>query len=142
VRPDTVFDWFYSNETLAWWLLLISIVSFIGTIMLVPVILSCIPADYFTPAARRRMSRNRPRFLLLLPLWIIKNTLAILFILAGVLMLALPGQGILTILVGLVLLDFPGKYRLERRLISIPSVHRGVDWIREKAGKAPLELDD
>ena len=37
-------------------------------------------------------------------------------------MLVLPGQGILTILMGLFLMNFPGKYRLERKVVTLPQV--------------------
>jgi hypothetical protein len=55
-------------------------------------------------------------------------------------MLVLPGQGLLAILVGVMLANFPGKYALERRIISRPAVARGVNRIREMAGRPPFEL--
>ena len=54
-------------------------------------------------------------------------------------MLVVPGQGLLTILIGVMLTDFPGKYALERRLISQPSIFNAINWIRDKAGKEPLK---
>ena len=36
----------------------------------------------------------------------------------GILMLVLPGQGLLTILVGLMLSDYPGKFKLEKELLK------------------------
>jgi drug/metabolite transporter (DMT)-like permease len=40
-----------------------------------------------------------------------KNLLGVAFVLAGVMMLVLPGQGVLTIVVGAVLADFPASTR-------------------------------
>ena len=57
---------------------------------------------------------------------------------AGILMLALPGQGLLTIIIGLVLMDFPGKYHAERWVISRHSILLTSNWIRKKADKPAL----
>jgi len=55
------------------------------------------------------------------------------------LMLVLPGQGLLTIVTGLLLINYPGKYKLEQKLVAIPSVFRALNWIRVKANKPPLK---
>ena len=71
--------------------------------------------------------------------WLVaKNIAGLIFILAGMAMLVLPGQGLISILLGLSLTNFPGKYRLERFLISRPAILRSVNWIRRKADKDPL----
>ena len=62
-----------------------------------------------------------------------------ILIIAGIVMLVLPGQGILSILVGIGLTDFPGKYRLERWLARQPAVFNTMNWIRRKRGVADLE---
>ena len=67
-----------------------------------------------------------------------KNLLGIIFVIAGIMMLALPGQGLLTIIIGLVLMDFPGKYHAERWVISRHSILRTTNWIRKKAGKPEM----
>lgn len=133
-----MFEWFYNNETLAWWLLAISLTSFLTTLIAVPIILVRIPQDYFSFQNRHRIPwRNRNRFWRL-PLLLAKNLSGVIFIVLGVLMLVLPGQGLLTILIGLVLLDFPGKYRVERWVVNQPVVLRSINWVRVKAGKAEL----
>lgn len=133
-----MFDWIYNNEVLAWWLLVISIFSFLATLIAIPVILIRLPDDYFSSPDRHRIPwQSRNRFLRL-PLFILKNLLGVIFILLGVLMLVLPGQGLLTIIIGLVLLEFPGKYRVERWAVNRPTVLGAINWIRTKAGKADL----
>lgn len=133
-----MFEWFYNNETLAWWLLAISLTSFVTTLIAVPIILVRIPQDYFSFQYRHRIPwRNRNRFWRL-PLLLAKNLSGVIFIVLGVLMLVLPGQGLLTILIGLVLLDFPGKYRVERWVVNQPVVLRSINWVRVKASKAEL----
>ena len=68
----------------------------------------------------------------------IKNVAGLIFLLAGIAMLVLPGQGLLTILIGVSLLDFPGKRRLELYLVQKRPVLRAINWIREKAQRPPL----
>ena len=71
-----------------------------------------------------------------------KNLLGGLLVLSGIAMLVLPGQGLLTIAMGLLLMDFPGKHRLERRIVRTRPVLRSINWLRRKAHKNPLKIDD
>jgi hypothetical protein len=70
----------------------------------------------------------------------IKNIIGYALILGGLLMLVLPGQGLFTIFIGLILSNYPGKYKLERKLISIPSIFKMVNWLRDKSNKPPLDI--
>jgi hypothetical protein len=70
-----------------------------------------------------------------------KNVLGVIFLIAGLAMLALPGQGILTIVIGLALLDFPGKFALERWLVTRKAVLNSINWMRRKRGRPPLILE-
>jgi hypothetical protein len=60
-----------------------------------------------------------------------------LFVL-GLLMLVLPGQGLITMQIGLSLLPFPGKDKLEQNILSRKSVRSSLNWIRKKANKEPF----
>jgi hypothetical protein len=71
---------------------------------------------------------------------LVKNTFGAVFLLAGFLMLFLPGQGILTMLIGLSLIDFPGKRVLEARLIGRPSLLHAINRVRARFGKPPLVI--
>jgi hypothetical protein len=67
---------------------------------------------------------------------------AVLVVLGAIMAVpGVPGQGLLTMLIGLTLLSFPGKRRLERRLIRMPPVQRGVNRLRARFARPPLELD-
>ncbi len=134
-------EWIYNNETLSWWLLAISVFSFMATLVAVPIVLVRLPEDYFSFTNRHRMIWRNPNTCLRVLLFLIKNLSGVIFILLGILMLVLPGQGLLTILIGLVLLEFPGKYRLERWVVNQPVVLRSINWVRLKAGKAKLIVD-
>ena len=72
----------------------------------------------------------------------LKNLLGAVLLLAGLVMLVTPGQGILTIMAGLWLLDLPGKRRGEQHLIGLPKVLSSINWIRRKAGHLPLRVPD
>jgi hypothetical protein len=122
-----MFSWLQDNEPLLWWLGLGSIVMFVAGVILVPVLIARIPADYFSPE-RAPPPRRHPVLALLLRIG--KNLLGALLIVLGIAMLVLPGQGILTILLGLSLIEFPYKRRLELALIRRPPVLRAVNWIR------------
>jgi hypothetical protein len=56
----------------------------------------------------------------------------------GILMLVLPGQGLLTILVGLMLSDYPGKFKLEKRIIKTNLVLKTINWYRTKSNIPPI----
>lgn len=134
-------EWLQANETALWWLGGFSVLVFVVTLIAVPLLVVRIPADYFEYPGRRRhtvIPRHSVWGILIL---VFKNILGLLLLLAGVAMLALPGQGIITILVALTLLNFPGKYRLERWMISRGPVLRAVNWFRQRHGCATFDPD-
>lgn len=134
-------DWIgqlLASEALWWALGALSLVMFLGSIALLPVLVALLPEDYFA-RARRHVATGRGRHpLLRLIIILVKNGLGAVLLLAGLAMLVLPGQGLLTILVALVLLDFPGKYALEKRLVRRPAVFRALNWLRARVRKPPL----
>ena len=85
-----MFEWFYNNETLLWWLLVASIIPFIVTLVAVPVILTKLPEDYFLLPDRHRAPWTNRHPILQAPLFLIKNLLGMVLVVAGILMLALP----------------------------------------------------
>lgn len=69
---------------------------------------------------------------------VLRNAVGWTLILLGVLMLVLPGQGVLTMLAGVVLADVPGKQALLRRLLTRGPVLRAVNAVRAKGDAPPL----
>ncbi|MHC4404790.1 MAG: PGPGW domain-containing protein [Planctomycetota bacterium] len=136
-----MFVWIQSHKTLLGWLAATSVVTFVFTLIAIPWLVVRIPADYFAgdKPSRTPWANQHPivRALLLAA----KNLLGYVFIVAGVLMLVLPGQGLLTIVIGVLLLDFPGKYRFERWLVSRRPVIQSINWLRRRRGREPLVLD-
>jgi hypothetical protein len=138
-----ILHWIKLHESTFWWWGGISVVMFLGTILVVPFLVARIPADYFVRPRRRmdfRHQKEEQHWLRYVLTKVFKNLLGWLLILAGAVMLALPGQGLLTMLLGLTLIDFPKKRELECLFVQQRQVHRAIDWIRTKANRPPLQL--
>jgi hypothetical protein len=134
-----VFKWINSNAAAFWWIMIASLVALAGALILVPILVIRIPADYFV-AHRRPGSEWMRRPALRAAFLLVKNVLGYAFVVAGLIMLVVPGQGILTILIGTSLADFPGKFRLQRWLLTRRGVLGSINWLRQRAGKDPLVL--
>ena len=117
----------------------VSLFAFVGTLVAIPFILVRLPEDYFDLRVPRYWMKDSHPVLRVLGL-VLKNAFGVVFFLAGLLMLFLPGQGALTMLIGISLLDFPGKRRLEARIIGIPKIFGVVNSLRTKYGKPPFAL--
>ena len=120
------------------WLLVFSLVMFIGSLIAVPYLISIIPEDYFLHEHREATLFSVEHPVLRAILFLVKNILGVSLVILGILMLVLPGQGILTIITGLVFMDFPRKYELERWLVSHKSILKTMNWFRERMKKLPL----
>ncbi|MCY3803108.1 MAG: hypothetical protein OXG06_01715 [Gammaproteobacteria bacterium] len=116
-----------------------SLTLFVVSLAVIPWLVTKIPADYFRAEYRRSKTSGGKSVPIQLLLGL-KNLFGFLLILLGLVMLVLPGQGILTIVIGLFLMNFPGKYKLERALVSKPKVLNSLNWIRAKAQKPPLVI--
>jgi hypothetical protein len=127
--------WAEDHGSLLWWLFVVSLASLGLCASLLPVIVLRLPADYF---ASSRDRQPPPRTAIAWLLWLGKNLLGVLFVLAGIAMLLLPGQGLLTILIGLMLINFPGKRALERRIVGRPSILKLLNGMRARRALPPL----
>ena len=67
-----------------------------------------------------------------------KNILGVALVAAELVLLFLPGQGLITILFGLMIMNYPGKFLLERWLVKRPGVLPTINWIRKKYDRDPL----
>ena len=116
----------------------ISIIMFVGTIVAIPIILNRLPANYFQHDLEHKWMEDYHPIFRNIGL-VAKNTVGLIFLLAGMAMLVLPGQGILTIIIGISLLDFPGKRRLEHKLLTQPMIFQAMNSIRTKCSKSPFD---
>jgi len=98
-------------------------------------VISQIPEDYFIHEKRQADNWDKYSSETRVVIIIVKNVIGILMLISGLLLLILPGQGILTMIIGILLIDYPGKFKLEQKIISIPSVFRGLNWFRAKSKK-------
>jgi len=133
-------DFIQQNRSILIWLTSISILTFFGTILLLPVLLIRMSPDYFVKPERIPLSeRHHP----VVRIWalFVKNLIGVIFLIAGFIMLFIPGQGLLTIFIGITLINFPGKRKIERKLILHPKILPVINSIRQKAGKPPLILE-
>ncbi len=121
-------------------LIVFSVIAFIGTLIAIPAILIRLPADYFQHHHHKPWFANHHPVVRTLGL-LAKNIVGLIFLLAGIAMLFLPGQGLLTMLLGILFIDFPGKHRLEQKLIQHPKILHAINAFREKAGKPPFTFD-
>jgi len=119
-----------------------SVITFIGSIVIIPYIISKLPTDYFCDEKRHPSKLRRYHPIIYLLIRIIKNIIGIILIIVGIIMFVTPGQGIITLLIGLSLTDFPGKYKLERRIIRNQKVYKTLNWIRKKTSAPPLKYPD
>lgn len=129
-----IWDWMNDHQRLAQWLGLVSLAMFVGTLVFLPAAVAYLPADYFTH--RRPAWPTSP---LGWAIVVAKNLLGVVFLLMGLAMLVLPGQGVLTMLIGIMLLNFPGKRGWELWLVRRKGLRSTIDWMRRKAGKPPLD---
>lgn len=128
------------NENLLLILGIVSVVSFLATLVIIPWIVLKIPADYFSESRRVSLVSSDAHPSLKIVVVIIKNLFGVAIMLLGIVMLVIPGQGLLTILIGVVLIDFPRKYRFQRWLISREPVFKSANWLRKKGDKEPLRV--
>ncbi|MGD9660403.1 MAG: hypothetical protein AB7U63_03945 [Porticoccaceae bacterium] len=120
------------------WVGIASAATFFVSLASLPWLVAQIPADYFNHDRREPTQWKKRHPLLRAALLIMKNLLGYVLFVGGVIMLFIPGQGILTLAMSLLLMDYPGKYHLERRIVAIPAVFRGLNWLRAKRKARPL----
>ena len=136
-----MFEWIGLPNEAVWLIVSASVAMFVLALLAAPLLIIRIPADYF--AYSHRSDADHPsRYHWFRWVWLIaKNVVGISLLFFGVLMLVLPGQGILTILISVTLLDFPGKFWLQRWIVTRHGVLESVNWARRKAGKRALILE-
>ena len=122
------------------WLAISSLFIFLFSIIAINFVIKIIPVDYFDSSKRGLSPFKTSNPIIWLLLFITKNVMGYLLILGGILMLVLPGQGLLTIFLGLIFSDYPGKYKLEKKFITIKPIYRYINWVRKKSDIEPIKL--
>jgi len=135
---ETLTTFYEDNQFVLGLMAGISVIMLVGSLLSLPFLLSFIPADYFRDPEPYRLHHSYRHPVIRLMILSIKNLLGWILILAGIIMLVLPGQGIITLVMGILLIDFPRKRNFERKLVSRHSVLRTINWLRAKRGREPL----
>jgi len=131
-------DRFGIDGRVLWLLAASSVLMAIGAAFVVPILIVKMPSDYFVrpDPPRPRWARRHP---ILYVAWLIlRNAVGLVFVIAGIIQLFTPGQGVLCILIGLSLMVFPGKRRVEGAIIANRHVLRAINAIRRRYGKEPI----
>jgi hypothetical protein len=117
---------------------LLSVVTFLITLIVVPIIVIRVPADYYLDDDRfNPFPSSRPWWGHVLV--VLKNLLGVVFLIGGIIMLVTPGPGQLSILLGLALMDFPGRRRLELFVLNFHPLHNLRNYFRARLCRPPLE---
>ncbi len=117
----------------------LSLVAAVATLLGVPWVVARLPCNYFVRPERVAWRRSGEPVLVLVA-GVLKNTLGLLLVILGLILLVTPGQGLLTLSIGLMLMNFPGKYRLERWLVGRPGVLNSLNWLRRRRGHPPFDV--
>jgi hypothetical protein len=125
-----------------WWSVGISVGLAVLSLALATVVVVGWPADRFKGEGPTHHGKDAHVVVRTLG-FLARNLAGVVLVVVGAIMAipGVPGQGLLTMLIGLTLLSFPGKRRLERRLLRVPAVLRGINRLRARFSRPPLELD-
>lgn len=120
-------------------IVLISAVMFFGSIVLAWLFIVKMPTDYLTSdhSALQTLRTKHPIAGAMVK--VCKNLFGLLLVICGIIMLFIPGQGVLFIFLGLTLIDFPGRKRLIRRMLTWRNTLNVINRIRRQANQPPLE---
>jgi hypothetical protein len=131
--------WDYCTQPLVLTVLTgVSIGIFVIGFLLVPPLAVKLPADHF-------VRPEVPRGLRTIKDWVwhlSRNLLALVLLFAGLVMIVLPGPGIISIIVAVALAEFPGKRRLERAFIRSWIVRAPLNAMRNKYGAPPMIIPE
>jgi len=106
-----------------------STICFFASLLIIPWIICKLEEDFF-------LRSHEPPYSCV----ILRYFLGFVLLLAGILMLFLPGQGIITVILGLSLLEFPGKQRAVEGLLAIHSLRTSLNWIRRKGKRSDFRF--
>jgi len=132
-------DWLQDHRL---WLLGLSVVAFVGGLVAVPIVLIRMPADYFVREGPTAAAFSGRHPVVRWTLRIAKNLLGAVLLLAGLVMIFTPGQGLLGIVLGLSLLDVPGKRKLQLRIVGRPKIQQSINKLRARWNRPPLVVDN
>lgn len=121
---------------------LASLAMFVVGLAATGYVLLRLPVDFFTnalsPSPKRRFKHPALHYTWL----VVRNVLGIALVVAGIIMLVGPGQGLITLIVGLMLVDFPGKRKLSLKFIRRWRLIEAANNWRLRYGKPLFEIPE
>ena len=127
-----------SKETLLW-VSTISGVGLLAVAIVVPWLIVRMPEDFFSKPQRYNWLDRKPASIRA-PIRILKNMLAVVLVIAGVIMFLTPASGLFPILLGVVLADVPGKLKLQRWILCRKTIRNSMNWLRRKFHRKPVQM--
>lgn len=119
------------------WLAGVSLFTFLLSLILIPWIVGRLRVNYFLVLDRKISYKGRRKLEWYFQL-LARNIIGWILIVAGVIMLFLPGQGLITIVLGFLFISFPGKHKLTKKFIRNIKLQHTLDWLRDKRKKVPF----
>jgi len=135
-------DWLAQYDWLLGWALAISLVTLVASLIVVPLLVIRMRADYFVAPRPGEESWTGRHPGLRIGTRVAKNLLGVLLLVASMPMMVGPGQGLLTLFVAITLIDFPRKRRFELWVLRKTRIWRAFNWMRSRAGTPPLKLPE
>lgn len=133
-------SWKEFFEDYSFTLSVISVATFVAGLVAMRFAVIFMPADYFVRDGHDDGWWFDKHPVIRWTALILKNVLGAAFLAIGLIMLLVPGPGVMMMLLGLWLVDVPGKRRLERWLVSFPKVRKKINQLRAKHNQPPLKL--
>ena len=130
-------DFFNQYQEIILGIGIVSSLSFVLSLLIIPIAVCRLDDAFFLHIHEPKVSKDEHPLMFIL-LKTLRYSLGGILILAGVLMLFLPGQGMLTIILGASLLDFPGRKKTIDSVLRRQSIQKSLNWIRKKGSKPPF----
>ena len=131
----TVYDSIVQHSHLLGIVATVSMILLLLSIIATPRIVSLLPVDYLV--RHDKPSLKHPAIRLLVD--VTRTCLGATLIVSGLIMMIIPGPGLVTLVLGISVARFPGKRKLMQKLGSHRTVYRSLNWMRRRHGKPPLE---
>ena len=125
-------DWISDNYRVIQWVGLVSVLLFFLSLFILRCVIVRLPDDYFvidSPASNKHSGN-----LIDLALRVAKNLFGFLLIICGIILLVIPGQGLVTIVLGAWIIDLPWIIKIKRKFVYSRLVKGALNWIRSKNG--------
>jgi len=114
---------------------MLSIVLLIASVVATPWLVSRLPADYLRHKEHKVNRYPLTRVVILF----IRTLIGFALIIAGLIMLIIPGPGLVTLVAGISIARFPGKRTLLGKIASHRIIFSSLNRMRQQHGRPPFK---